>query len=100
MKANKNRVSLEFAPETKFEMSVVPFRASLENDFDGLKSRLIARQLDELKRPDLNPTVRRAANEAAELARITFYPLLVFPALFEEKVTAALRRTRLEAKCA
>jgi hypothetical protein len=33
----------------------------------------------------LNSYLRRAANEAAALAWVTPYPLLVFPALFEEK---------------
>ena len=35
---------------------------------------------------------RRAANEAAALAWITAYPLLVFPALFDEKADMAISR--------
>ena len=100
MSATRSRVNPEFAPETKFETGAVPFRASLENDFERLKNQMLARQLDELERPDLNTVIRRAANEAAALAWITFYPLLVFPALFEEKAAAALRHAGLKVKCA
>jgi len=39
-----------------------------------------------------NSQVRRAANEAAALAWLTKYPLLVFPSLFEEKAEFALVR--------
>ena len=98
MNATRSRVNPEFAPETKFETGAVPFRASLENDFERLKNQMLARQLDELERPDLNTVIRRAANEAAALAWITFYPLLVFPALFEEKTAAALRHAERQAR--
>ena len=40
----------------------------------------------------LSRALRRAANDAAALAWVTAYPLLVFPALLEEKVRAALRQ--------
>jgi hypothetical protein len=51
---------------------------------------LLREKLDELWEPEFNTTLRRAANEAAAVAWITSYPLLVFPALFEEKAQAAL----------
>jgi hypothetical protein len=46
----------------------------------------------------LNAPVRRAANEAAAIAWNTLFPLLVFPALFEEKAEAALHQARRQAR--
>jgi hypothetical protein len=82
-----------FAPETRFELrpaSPAPFRAVQESAFERLKDRLLAQRLGELFEPEFNSDLRRAANEAAALAWVTPYPLLVFPALFEEKAQAAL----------
>ena len=101
MNTDKERVNLKFAPEIKFAVRpapFAPFRASLENDFERLKHRLLAAQLDEIERPELNTVVRRAANEAAALAWVTFHPLLVFPALFEEKAAKALGQARRQAR--
>ena len=42
--------------------------------------------------------MRRAANEAAALAWVTFYPLLVFPVLFEEKTAAAVRQVERQTR--
>ena len=61
------------------------------------KHRLLAEQLNTVERPELNALVRRAANEAAALAWVTFHPLLVFPALFEEKTAKALRHAARQA---
>ena len=63
-----------------------------------IKNRLLAERLDLLERPDLNVAVRRAANEAAALAWVTFYPLLVFPTLFEEKTAAAVLQADRQAR--
>ncbi len=101
MNTNKNRVNLKFAPQIRFEVRTTadaPFRAALENNFERLKNRLLAERLDLLERPDLNIAVRRAANEAAALAWVTFYPLLVFPALFEEKTAAAVLQADRQAR--
>ena len=101
MNTDKNRVNLQFAPEIKFAVKTAtpaPFRATLENDFERLKARLLARQLEEIERPELNAVVRRAANEAAALAWVTFHPLLIFPALFEEKTEHALRQAERQAR--
>jgi hypothetical protein len=48
--------------------------------------------LEERGEPQLDNHLRRAASEAAALAWATQYPLLVFPALFEEKADMALLR--------
>jgi hypothetical protein len=101
MKTNQNRLNLKFTPETNVAVktaTLAPFRATLENDFERLKARLLARQLEEIERPELNAVVRRAANEAAALAWVTFHPLLLFPALFEEKTENALRQAARQSR--
>ena len=101
MKPYKNQVATSFAPETRFELRPgppAPFRASLESDFDRLKNRLLAAHLAAVERPELNAPLRRAANEAAALAWVTRYPLLVFPALFAEKTEAATRQAARQAR--
>ena len=101
MNKNKIRVPARFGPETRFEVRPVPpapFRATQENEFERLKGRLLARELAAAPAPELNPPLRRAANEAAALAWATVYPLLVFPVLFEEKTEAALRQAERQAR--
>ena len=101
MKNYKTKVTARFAPEMRFTLPAVapaPFRANLESDFERLKNRLLAEALDEAEQPELNAPLRRAANDAAALAWVTFYPLLVFPALFEEKSRAAVRQTARQAR--
>lgn len=104
MNATINRVAAQFAPETRFEVRPAPaaagppFRANLETEFERLKNRLLARQLETTEQPGLNAPLRRAANEAAALAWVTFYPLLVFPELFEEKARAAARQAARQAR--
>jgi hypothetical protein len=100
MNTTKTRVPTEFGPETRFELRPAPpapFRATRETEFERLKTRLLAEQLDGAL-PQFNAPLRRAANEAAALAWVTFYPLLVFPVLFEEKTTAALRQAQRQAR--
>jgi hypothetical protein len=99
MNKNETRVPARFGPETRFEVRPAPpapFRATQETEFERLKNRLLARQLAGAPTPELNPPLRRAANEAAALAWATVYPLLVFPVLFEEKTQAALRQAFLK----
>lgn len=45
--------------------------------------------------PQANSGLRRAANEAAALALVTPFPLLVFPGLFQEKADKASQATDL-----
>ena len=75
-----------------------PFRATQETEFERLKNQLLALQLAGLTKPELNTPLRRAANEAAALAWVTLYPLLVFPVLFEEKTATAVRQTERQAR--
>jgi hypothetical protein len=93
MNTNYKRVPTRFGPETRFEVKPVPpapFRATQETELERLKNRLLLRSINELAEPEYVVGVRRAANEAAALAWVTPYPLLTFPALFEEKVETAL----------
>ncbi len=92
MNRNYRRVPTKFGPETRFEVKPVPpalFRATLETELERLKSRLLREHLNGAT-PELNAYLRRAANEAAALAWVTPYPLLVFPTLFAEKADAAM----------
>lgn len=92
---NGNRIPTEFGPETRFEvnpMPPAPFRALMESEFERLNNRLLRERLAEAKTATLAGELRRAANEAAGLAWATAYPLLFFPALFEEKVRQTFRR--------
>ena len=97
---NYRRVPTKFGPETGFEVKPsppAPFRARQEAELERLKARLLAERLERRGEPQLDSYLRRAANEAAALAWVTHYPLLVFPALFEEKAeTALLRAERQE----
>jgi len=91
-KTNK-RLETEFGPDTRFELRPVaaaPFRAISEDRFEDLKAQLLKESLAGPWETRRNSQLRRAANEAAALAWLTQYPLLVFPVLFEEKALAAL----------
>jgi hypothetical protein len=100
---NKTTIKLraKFSPETRFEprpTPPAPFRATQETEFEQLKKRLLTETLLNTAKPELNPAIRRAANEAAALAWVTFYPLLLFPVLFEEKIRLALRQAERQAR--
>jgi hypothetical protein len=69
-----------------------PFRGLEETELETLKQRLLRLELVETVTAGLLPLIRRAANEAASLAWLEPVPLLVFPALFEEKVLLARKR--------
>ncbi len=95
------KLPARFRPETQFELRLtpaVPFRANLESEFEQLKNRLLAERLAAPAKPELTAPLRRAANEAAAIAWVSLFPLLVFPALFEEKSQAAERQVRRQAR--
>jgi hypothetical protein len=101
MNQSTNKLRAEFSPEMRFEVRPVPpapFRATQETEFERLKSRLLTEKLLAAAQPGLNAPIRRAANEAAALAWVTFYPLLVFPTLFEEKIRTAVRQAERQAR--
>lgn len=95
MNTNYKPVPAEFGPETGFAVRLAtsaPFRARQEAELERLKARLLAERLAGRTEPRFDSQMRRAASEAAALAWTTHYPLLVFPALFEEQAGAALLR--------
>ena len=100
MKRTQKRIETEFAPETRFAVpaSAVLFRAGRETELERLKGRLLRETLKQATDPELYAPLRRAANEAAALAWANWYPLLLFPALFEEKVQTAVRQTARQAQ--
>ena len=101
MNQNQTRLPAEFGPETRFEVRPAPpapFRALQATAFERLKDRLLAQQLVEAPLPGLSPPFRRAANEAAALAWVTPFPLLVFPLLFAEKITEVVRQAERQAR--
>ena len=99
-KTNK-RLETEFGPDTRFELRPVaaaPFRAISEDRFEDLKAQLLKESLAGPWETRRNSQLRRAANEAAALAWLTQYPLLVFPVLFEEKAATAVHQTERQAR--
>src|SRR2546427_6907061 len=93
MNKNATRVPTESAPDTGFEVKPPPpppFRGEVETKLERLKKQLLLERLETATELEANGYLRRAANEAAALAWVTAYPLLLFPALFEEKADAAL----------
>ena len=95
MNENYRRVPTEFGPETGFEVKPsppAPFRARQEAELERLKVQLLVERLEGSWGSQHSSRLRQAANEAAALAWVTRYPLLVFPALFEEKAAATLLR--------
>jgi hypothetical protein len=94
MNTKHQRLRAEFEPEVRFEVKTeppAPFRLVQESRFEALKARLLAERLGRVSKPAWHAPVRYAANEAAALAWVTPYPLLVYPALFAEKAETALR---------
>ena len=91
------RVPTKFGPETGFEVKPAPpgpFRARQEAELERLKVQLLVERLEGSWGSQHASRLRQAANEAAALAWVTRYPLLVFPTLFEEMAETALLRTQ------
>jgi hypothetical protein len=100
MNENYRRVPTVFGPEMGFEVKPnppAPFRARQEAELERLKTRLLSGRLAERRRPQADAQLRRAASEAAALAWVTSYPLLVFPVLFDEMTATALLRAERQA---
>ncbi len=99
MNKTYKRVRTRFAPEVRFEVNAIPFRATQTTELERLKNRLLRQLLQKTNDPEENTLLRRAANDAAALAWATSYPVLLFPTLLEEKVRGALlqrqRQTRV-----
>jgi len=101
MKAKRQRVPTRFAPDIRFELrpaTDLPYRLTQMTELERLKGRLLLRQLDEPASLEVNALVRRAANEAAALAWVSPFPLLLFPELFTEKARTARRQATRQAR--
>ncbi len=94
MNKTYKRVRTRFAPEVRFEVDALPFRARETTGLEQLKDRLLRQWLDNAADTEDNTLLRRAANDAAALAWATNYPVLLFPTLLEEKARAALLQRR------
>lgn len=100
MKTKENQVPTRFAAATRFAppvLAAVPCRGAAETELDRLKNRLLARELARSTTLEQNVGLRRAADDAAALVWLTPYPLLLLPALFEEKALAARIKTGRQA---
>ncbi len=89
------RVPARFGPETGFEVRPSPAwlaRKEQEKKLESLKSRLLEDSMADVWEPEMRRFLSSSANEAAAMAWLTGYPLLVFPGLFEEKAASTLRR--------
>ena len=87
-KENRNETAWE-----EFDCSLVgAHRGAMEEQLESLKERLLIPLLSSVKNAGLLHELRWAANEATALAWFTICPMLVLPALLEEKVSGALQR--------
>ena len=102
MNAIEKKIKARFARETRF--TVVPKGGGVTathargGELERLKGRLLEKALREKAEPELDAALRRAANEAAALAWASWYPLLLFPELFEEKARAAAQQAERQAE--
>jgi hypothetical protein len=98
MKNRYEKVRTRFAREVRFEVKPVHFRAAENTELEKLKDRLLRGLLEKTGDPEENTALRRAANDAAALAWASRYPLLVFPALLEEKARTALAQNQRQVR--
>jgi hypothetical protein len=98
MNATKHRLPARFEAETRFEVEVpiAPSRGKMEQHLETLKDRVMEKMVAEAPVDTPLETLRHAVSEAATLAWMTSYPLLVLPVLAEEKVAAARRKAGLQ----
>ncbi len=97
MKTKVRNIPLAFEPEIRFEVPATPaapFRGELEAELEQLKGRLLRQTLQANPRPAFEGPLRRALNEAASIAWMTPFPLLVLPTLAEEKAAVAIAQAR------
>ncbi|HWF18945.1 MAG TPA: hypothetical protein VG754_06730 [Verrucomicrobiae bacterium] len=92
-----DKIRTRFAPEVRFDVPTAPFRATETTALDELKTRLLKQLLEQAAEPGQNVLLRRAANDAAAIAWLTQFPLLLFPTLLEEKARAAFAQHKRQA---
>ena len=75
---------VEFNDADEFNLAPRFERRDVQTRFAKLQESLVDEVLEEAETAALHPELKNAANEAAGIAWTTEFPLLVFPALFEE----------------
>lgn len=93
MRNKLNKVRTRFGPEAGFVPRITA-AARFGAKFEALKTRMLEERLAATVAEELKGGLRHAASEAAALAWVTPYPLLVYPGLFEEKASAAALRAK------
>lgn len=97
---NTNRLEPRFGPDIRFalEPRLDPEAREKENaEFTRLRERLLASLLAQTPDTYRHDYIENAINEAEALAWATAHPLLVFPALAEEKAKEAAQRAERQA---
>ena len=91
MNTDRNWNSAHFAieKEPKTPLRTTPVRGLMEIEIEQLKNRLVTELLGTTPILAMNRHLVQAANEAAALAWLTLFPLLLLPVLLEEKVKTA-----------
>ncbi len=80
-----------------FNAHALPLDLSLrvqQAEFQRLRMQLLLQRQAQMASRALDARLLSAATEAAALAWVTSYPLLVFPLLFDEKADQALAHAR------
>ena len=77
-------------PESLFLST--PIRGQIESEIESLKDKLLRPMMESIANTGLARELSWAANEAAALAWLTFCPILVLPALLEEKIQNAFNK--------
>jgi hypothetical protein len=98
MNDKNRRVKARFEPDVRFDVEAIPFRAAQTTELEQLKNLLLQERLRQVTDPAQNALLRRAANDAAALAWLTPFPLLLFPALLDEKARAAQVQGKRQAR--
>jgi hypothetical protein len=73
---------------------MAPLRGAPERELEHAKTRLLNQLLQEESYAQLQQPIRHAANEAAALAWMTPFPLLLLPILIQEKVQLAQQQAQ------
>ena len=89
--SNRNHKRPGNVSKTKRPLAA-PRCGELNAQLERLKERLLAPWLSSAANPELEGAFRWAAHEAAALAWLTPCPVLVLPALLEEKARKAVQR--------
>lgn len=91
----KQKVPVFYEESDRFNLEPVfsePGKEQLEQQFALLKEALLENLIEETQTLALRKRFEQAAGEAAGIAWTTEFPLLVFPALFEEFTSSARKR--------